>query len=181
MPRRQIQRAFRTGSKRQTDWAFGFFTSAFIAIPANSKVLLSSIPSSTLLTFAPSTIIRTRGMVSVITDTGSATEQQIGSVGLALVSDIARAAGAASIPGPSQEATWDGWFVHQFFAQKFAFGTGVAFNSNAANNMTIDSKAMRKFETDQALVLMVQNDHATHAFDIAAFELNATPVPNANF
>ena len=76
-----------------------------------------------------------------------------GAFGIAVVSDIARATGITAIPGPFTDSDWDGWFVHQFFAGRYAFddATGARILSW---EYEIDSKAMRKVGGDEAIVFV---------------------------
>ena len=52
-------------------------------------------------------------------------------MGWAVVSDVARIAGAASIPGPITEAASEFWFVWQGIAERFQFASasGLYFNA----------------------------------------------------
>jgi len=151
--------------RRLTDWQLGFITNAYVTVPANSKVLLASITAAMLATVAPATIIRTRGIVSVTSDQAAAVEEQLGGIGLTFVSELARAAGVASIPGPVSDFGWEGWFVHQFFAQKQQLGA----NANMSQVYEIDSRAMRKFDDDSGLALVAENIDTTEGLDIAVF------------
>ncbi len=156
----------RSGKVRQTDWVLAVATTSVVNVPAASKVLLVSFPSATLATLAPSTLIRTRGIFSISSDQQAAGEQQLGAVGFGFVNEVARALGVTGLPGPFTDDLWGGWFYHQYIAQRFGFASGVGFEADFAPRTVIDSKAMRKFESDEGLVFMVENGHATHGFDI---------------
>ena len=86
---------------------------AAVAIPAGTKVLVARFTAAQILGFAgaQSTIVRERGMFGWATDQVAVDETQTGAVGFAIVSEIAAAAGAASVPGPFTDASWDGWYA----------------------------------------------------------------------
>ena len=154
-------------SKRATDWAIGANSTGGITVPAASKVLLIGFSAATLAPQAPATIVRTRGVLTIFSDQGAAAENQIGAFGIALVNDTARALGPTAIPGPSSVSLWDGWFVFQEFHQNFTFGSAVGTQQGGAGmSYVLDSKAMRKFEGDQGLVVMIENGHATHGLAV---------------
>ena len=169
MARGRIVSPLRARSRRATDWQLQFTSTASVAIAANSKVLVASITGTVLADISPATVIRTRGILQWRSDQAGGTEEQLGAMGLCFVNDLALAAGAASIPGPVAEATFDGWFVHQFLAS----ATGGALPATATEVWTkaveIDSKAMRKFDGDLGLALMVENSHGSNAFNVAIF------------
>ena len=145
----------RGSTGRPTHWGISFQTSAPVNIAGGSKVLVVS--TAGLLT-NPFTIIRSRGFCSIQTDQVIASENQIGAFGIAKVTSLARAAGVASIPGPQTDATWDGWFVHGSFGERFDFVTGAAFDPMMAHTYPIDSKAMRKVDGgDDDIVFVVEN------------------------
>ncbi len=151
------------GRRRATDWELGFQGTGATTIVAGTKVLLASLADPSV--HGPGTIVRSRGYFGILTDQSAASEDQIGAVGMTLVSNQALTAGAAAIPGPSTDALWDGWFWWQSFAQRMRVATAVGeFRGQVYQ---IDSKAMRKLETGQALVLMVENASATNAFQIS--------------
>ncbi len=106
-------------------------TSAPVLVAAATKALVVSTAGA--LT-TPFTIIRTRGFVAIASDQSTADENQIGAFGLGVVTELARAAGIASIPGAQTDAVWDGWFVHQSFGQRMEFMT--ANNRGNGSNPT---------------------------------------------
>ena len=143
-------------TRRATDWSLGLIAAGKTSVAANSKVLVASLSEASLLPIAPATVVRTRGAVQISSDQSAADEDQIGSIGVAFVSEVARALGVTAIPGPSTETLWDGWFVHQFFQQRFLFASNTGEHLGL-RQYEIDSKAMRKFEGAQGLVFMCEN------------------------
>jgi len=95
--------------------------------------------------------LRTRARLAVITDQTAATEEQNGAFGMIVVTDLAAAAGAASIPGPFTDGGDDGWFLHQSITQM----NGIS--GSAPEIYDIDSKAMRKVEDGSVIAIMVEN------------------------
>ena len=165
--RRQIQG--RVATRRITDWGFSVDTSAYVNIPAASKVLAASLTAAQVAGQAPGTIVRTRGLLSVRSDTPTGDEQQLGGFGIQFVTEVARALGVTALEGPVADSLSDRWFVHQYFAQSNVTETAVGVNPFTADNYVIDSKAMRKFDGSEGLAMLFENNHATFGFDVALF------------
>ena len=100
------------------------------------------------------------GTVFGDTDQSAAVEFWAGAFGMIRVSDIALAAGAASIPGPVTEQSDDGWFVWQGYS-----GSGEGFAANEPGrqgfHFPFDSKAARRVEEGFGVALMAENASAT--------------------
>ncbi len=165
--RGRIQSFARRGPRRQTDWAFGFITTARVAVPASSKVLLASLTAALIDPFRPFTIVRTRGILLIESDQTAVSESQMGGVGLTFVSEPARVAGAASLPGPTTDFGHEGWFMHQFVTSRVEVASAIGAQNPAGTQYVIDSKAMRK--DGDALVLMAENTNGTSAFTVTVF------------
>ncbi len=78
-----------------------------------------------------------------------------------VVTDLALAAGAASVPGPVTDIGDDGWFLYVPIVQ-----SGRLTDSQDGTQYPFDSKAKRIVETGSSLVAVVENAHASIAFDI---------------
>ena len=168
MPRR-FQSARNRAPRRLTQWGgTTVAATAFANVAPSSKVILLSIDAATLAAITPFTLVRTRGMFAVQSDQQAASEFQLGAFGMAFVTDAALAAGAASIPGPQTDSSWDGWHVFQPFIQRMVFQSGIGLYPEFAIQYEIDSKSMRKVEDEMALVLMVENASAAHQISVAA-------------
>ena len=151
-PGRRVQ-AVGARQRQPTNWARS--TSAtYVAVPAATKVLLAVITLSN--PGIGETIRRTRGLISVGSDQNVAVEAQVGAYGMVVVSDLAIAAGAASIPGPITEATDDGWFVWVPFLKRGPSSTALEVINNE-----FDSKAMRRIEEGFCVAVLVENGSAT--------------------
>ncbi len=104
-------------------------------------------------------MVRVRGMFFWSSDQTAATEFQLASLGMAVVSDQAIAAGAASLPDPVGDEASDLWFVYKSVASGVVAG---AANGNIRGHMVeFDSKAMRKVPEGADIAVMVGNESST--------------------
>ncbi len=157
MARRQFSnRQFRKTPANRA-WS-GFIPATMTNVAAGTKVLVGGFTLSN--PNIDETILRTVGMISVGSGQQSATEDQIGAFGMMIVSDLAVAAGAASIPGPVTDNSDDAWFVWVPFAQRSTFDVSAGVTSVKYD---FDSKAMRTVEEGFGLAVMVENAHAVHS------------------
>ncbi len=163
-PRNRGSFAVSRRSKRQVEWQLTFGQTAVANVPASSKIILIVFPSTTIETIAPATVVRIRALVGIQSDQISATENYAGVLGFAFVNDVAGALGVTGLPGPSTDAGF-GWFVWQAMQGSFTFLDATGIVGNGRQTYEIDSKAMRKFGSDEALVMMVENTNAV-GFDI---------------
>ena len=153
--------------RRGTIWIASADVTAKIGLAAATSVLDQSVSAATLSSFgaAAGTVTRTRGDLWVVSDQTVATEEPFGALGMAVVSDQARAAGIASMPTPITNEDSDLFFVHQFWQAGFVFNqidaTGVQLG-NYWSHYSFDSKAMRKLNDDQAIVVTMENAEATN-------------------
>ena len=76
---------------------------------------------------------------------------------MGIVSAQAFAAGAASIPGPYSQADWDGWFVHGFWSYQQTVAGTAGTLLLSSREYVIDSKAMRKIQGSDVLVVMAES------------------------
>ena len=148
--------ARRSGPRPNRGWFF--VADATFTVLAADSILLHSV-------FVPANpgidevAIRTVGSLSIASDQTGANEEQIGAFGMILVTDSAVAIGVTAMPDPVVDASDDGWFVYQSFAQN------TALNSAGVGSITypIDSKAKRILEgTGMNIAVMLTNSHATH-------------------
>jgi len=154
--RARTQRGFQGRQRSATDWT-RIVQAEYATVPAATKSLLFTIVLSN--SGISETVRRTRGMFSITSDQTAATETLNGALGMMVVNNIAAAAGAASIPGPSTNASDDGWFLWEgFYHQAFAAGSGVRTGSV---EFDFDSKGMRKVDEGFSVAIMVENENAT--------------------
>jgi len=146
----------RLGSKRATLWAdIGLSRTA---IATGGSVLNSA--GASLLAKRPFTIVRVHLEVLMESDQVIASEGQVGAIGMCVVSDQAAAVGVTAVPTPATDAGSDLWFLHRFMFGSFVFGTASGFQDPAGVSASIDSKAMRKVNDDQDVLVVAQQASA---------------------
>ena len=162
MARRQ-SRFPRSQSRLNRGWS-GLIEATDTAIPAGSKVLLGSfVPTVEGIDL---TVLCTVGHITVASDT-VANELQLGVFGIIKVTDVALAAGIASIPGPVTNIE-DDWFIFQSFGFEVAVHSVIGVNPDHAYMIQFDSKAKRMIDGDgEAFAIVAENAHATHGFDMS--------------
>ena len=137
----QRRRQFGGRQRGATDW--GRLVGNLTTISVASKALVATFVLSN--PGIGETVRRTRGRFFAVSDQASVVEQITGAMGMIVVSDLAIAAGVASIPGPVTDASDDGWFVWEPFITISQVTIGVS-NAGAGTQpwFEFDSKAMRK-------------------------------------
>ena len=150
---RNIRRFNNRGPRRSTDWSSSAPLATFTFLAASTAALLQTGTPPV----GGETVIRTRGLVSIQLDTVIASEPNIGAFGIAIVTAQAESVGITAIPHPVTDAAWGGWFVHRFFSNQLKFLSGVGLEPQWATHYEIDSKAMRKIDEDERLVVVVEN------------------------
>ena len=70
------------------------------------------------------------------------------------MSDQATAIGVTVIPTPITDMGSDLWFVHKLAMSHLQFTSGVGFDGNSGTRVDIDSKAMRKVDIGQDMVVV---------------------------
>jgi len=149
----------------RSSWEPGPSTAAGagIAITASSAQLGGTIASALV---DSQTLIRTRGelLLFLRLATNSA-DGFVGAFGIAKATTAAALAGAASVPTPLTEDTWDGWLYHTYFAlltggpiaaATAAQETDQVNNVVAALRIAVDSKAMRKIDADESFYAAIE-------------------------
>ena len=156
-------RSFQNRSRPNRSWA-GVSSTAFTTVAANSAVLVGSFVLNN--TGIDETILRTVGTLAIRSDQLSATENQIGAMGIALVTDAAHAAGVASLPDPITEIADDGWLLYVPFVNNFTFITAAGFDNNIMR-LDFDSKAKRVVSEGQRAAIVIANGDAANGFQFA--------------
>ncbi len=153
--------AVRTGTvrgrfpKRATQWVGSTDITAFTALAAATAIFDQSV------TFGePVTVVRTRGTLWVSPDTISATESAFGALGMAVVQTQASAVGVGLLPTPITDEGSDVWFmwIPWMGSLLFADSTGML---KGYERFDFDSKAMRKVEENETVVVVIENASAT--------------------
>jgi len=140
MAARTARRTFTRSRPSLTNWGRIFFAETVVA--DGTKVLLGSFALSN--PGINETIRRTRGRILVMSDQASIAESVQFAFGMMVVSDLALAAGAASIPGPITDRQDDGWFVWEGIPSLITSTDGSGAFGQMTYGLPFDSKAMRK-------------------------------------
>ena len=112
------------------------------------------------------TILRVRGALMVVGIPNAAFDDDVAGFGLIVVTDQALAAGGASIPGPIADPTAS-WMWHQYVPLTSVAATAASdVGLGLWARIEIDSKAMRKVDRNQTMVLVGELD--TGEFNIAS-------------
>ncbi len=148
--------AFRRVPRRSTGWSAVNSGTTFTALGANTiildQVFVPLIPEQT--------IVRVRGLLIVETDQQTAPEDMLGAFGISLVEEPAATIGVTAVPQPVSDASSESWLVWQGFGATYKFSAGGFFPRSDVQYV-IDSKAMRKLNSNQRLAITLQNFHAT--------------------
>ena len=140
--------AVRTAAKRKSSWIqYQFVTQSQTATGGSLIFILNTAA----LALRPFTIIRTHFVVSLASDQAAAQEDQFASFGMAVVSLQAAAVGVSAIPTPFTDMASDLWFVHR---NMISDESSLADNPKPSLKVDIDSKAMRKVDIGQDVVVV---------------------------
>ena len=145
-----VRTALRQGQRRKTLW---LFVGPIFQVNSTTATLVVSL-NAIALAFRPFTIVRTRLEAHFFSDQVAGAENTLGALGLAIVSSEASAVGVTAVPTPITEMGSDLWFVHQVMIA--SHGAGVVDNARGVR-YSIDSKAMRKVEDGQDMVVVTEN------------------------
>ena len=137
--------------KRQTKWAFGPGGTAVNSFSASSSGLLGSGIGLTVATMP--TIVRIRGVVELLLDSGVSGDGYAGALGIGLVTGDAFAVGITAVPTPLDDEDWDGWMWHKFFSLHNPTATA---GQEGALRFEIDTRAMRKFGEGMIVIAVAE-------------------------
>ncbi len=129
---------------------------------AGSTALVLFSLNTAALNLAPFTVVRTRGVFGLRSDQISAPEAYSASLGIAVVSEQAAAIGATAVPTPETDRGSGLFFVYESLAGSFAFTTGAGY-IESGKWMSFDSKAMRKLEQGNDIVVVVETSAISNA------------------
>ena len=132
--------------RRLVIWGVGPENDESITLGTTAKQLWNT--GIALTSGGKATIVRIRGDLSVfLTSVAADGDGFSGAVGLGIVTADAFAIGPTACPGAFTDPAWDGWMWHSYF---YVFGPSQAAAEGAqpaaVQRITIDSKAMRKFD-----------------------------------
>ena len=168
MARRRSSRGF-SSARRRTGWEEGPGGWANTASITTSSNAIVGVGLFALLDGL--TLVRVRGEIELgITAAAAALDGFKGAFGICIVSADAFAVGVTAIPTPLDDADWNGWLWHQFYSltQAAVFSAQIAGGS-AVRRITIDSKAMRKINVNEVIVLVGEHiETGTAVMQVAA-------------
>ena len=166
--RRGFQHRSPRSSGLSRDWGLGPGGVAQQTITASGVVILGSGVTST---GAALTLMRTRGLLHLyLTSATAAGDGYTGAMGIIVVSDQAFAAGVASMPSPANEAESNGWLYHQFLSVHAGEAGGLSGGPEGSQRVDVDSKAMRKFDSEQTVVAILEVTETGTAVANVAFD-----------
>jgi len=138
---------------RESIWLNGVTTRT--SLGSGGAALVASL-DATALASRPFTVIRTRGVIHAVSDQLIATEPYQVFFGLAVVSEQASAIGITAVPTPATESGSALFLVFESLISEFVFVTGAGFDSAGGVTRVVDSKAMRRVEEGQDLVMIAE-------------------------
>ncbi len=157
MSRHQYRRAAPSRSGRRQSLWLDIVTTETTLAGAPSVALLNSL-SAAALALRPFTIVRTRGTLLVLSDQSGASESYGAALGFAVVSLQASNIGVSAVPTPVTDKGSDLFFVFENLFDRFQFGDNTGEQSNSGRMIQYDSKAMRKVNDDQDIVVTIENE-----------------------
>ena len=140
---------------RETRW-LDIPTSGGSLSGANSTVIVASL-TAVELALRPFTIVRTRGIWDTSSDQIAVNETFETSLGICVVSDQALAIGITAVPTPEEDKESDLWFLYETRVGQELVAGGVHQQMIPSQPTAFESKAMRKVEDGQDVVVVVQN------------------------
>ena len=145
----------RSQSRRRTEWFQGV---GGVTVVTSSTSQAQLLGAGVITTFGEETLGRTRGLfeAQVVGAPASDGDGYFGAVGIGVVSSPAYTAGIGSVPTPVTEMGWDGWLWHHFFSVHTSVAAEAA-GPGRHHRVEIDSKAMRKVQTDQTIFAAVES------------------------
>ena len=161
-----FRRSFARSQRRKTSWQIGpqsGVNGAAVAISASQATLLNTVA---VVLEDGLTLVRTRGEFTAFLRTSTAAgDGYHGAFGIGVATLAAVTAGVLSVPTPLTEEDWDGWLYHRYFGifsggplatATAAQQTDLVNPMSAAIRLEVDSKAMRKLETEMALFAAIE-------------------------
>jgi len=145
----------RVGAKRLSSW-FEFSTGS-TTMTAAGGTLIASLNAAGLA-MRPFTVVRTHVELALLSDQSGANELQVAAFGFAVVSDQATAVGVTAIPTPLTDLASDLWYLHQII---YADESVVTDRTRPQTRVSVDSKAMRKVDIGQDIVIVAEIDAVT--------------------
>jgi len=146
--------------RRETEW--GELSTVEASLTGAPTAVLASSLSAAALALRPFTIVRVRGIMHIRSDQIAASETYGGDLGMAVVSDQAVAIGVTAVPTPLTDKASDLFFVYEQLFSRFQVGSGAGTGVPQDSGVwkPFDSKAMRKVNGDQDVIVSLENEIA---------------------
>ncbi len=141
---------------RESRWLF--ITGTTATLPSSSTAIIINSLDAGALALTPFTIVRTRGFLHLKSDQTAAAEDQAVNLGYAVVSVQASAIGVTAVPTPTTDQGSDLWFVFQSLMA--AVNAGAGDGQARGQGKDYDSRAMRKVEDGEDIVVVVESEVA---------------------
>ncbi len=154
MARKAFRGNGRRSQRRETAW---FSISPIAAVVTTGGGTLMATLNAAADALRPFTIVRTHLEILFTSDQSIAAETFGAAIGFAVVSDQASAIGVTAIPTPITDLGSDLFFVHKVLWGDFLFKDATGIQGNAGQIYSVDSKAMRKINEDQDLVIVTES------------------------
>ncbi len=122
-------------------------------IAGNTAILLTTLVLSN--PGIDETHLRALGTFFIASDQGATSENQVGALGMIVVSTQAISVGITAIPHPVTDINDDGWFWHMPFASRLEIGDNTSARYSPMYHM--DSKAKRVVHDGESIALVVEN------------------------
>jgi len=141
---------------RETSWQQ--IATVETSLTGAPSVVLSHSASAALLALRPFTIVRVRGVLQCQSDQVIASESYGVGIGMAVVSDQAVAIGVTAVPTPVTDRGSDLWLLYESLFARFNFADGTGLIDPMGRFIQFDSKAMRKVEEGQDVIITQENE-----------------------
>ena len=142
------------------EWVSELTTSMVTLAPA-SKVLVTTFVLSN--PGIDETVLRTVGGIAIASDQSAADEEQLGALGICVVTDRAITVGITAVLDPVTEADDDFWLLYVPFAQR----TNLALTGPSSVWYPFDSKGKRVLHNGYSLAVVVANASASFSIQFA--------------
>ncbi len=152
--------------RRESLWLSGVTVST--ALAAGSTAVLQGSLNAAALALRPFTIVRTRGYMYLRSDQAANTEFWDVAYGNIIVTDQAVAIGVTAVPTPVTEDASD-WHVYERLIGTIRVISAIGTQTYEGVGKDIDSKAMRKVDLGEDLIIVVESGALTDGASVAAY------------
>jgi len=139
-------------TRRATSWIA--LTPVSNTLASGSVAVLSASLNVGAEALLPFTVVRARGFFHVRSDQGANTEFYHAVLGMQVVTAQAVTAGITAVPTPDTERDSDTWFVFEELGGEVQVNTSVGFNDPGGQWVKFDSRAMRKVDEGQDVIVV---------------------------